>query len=193
MRYRCIILFGKTGSGKTILGRALGALPGFVHFSTGQMFRQIDLETDLGKKVAQCIDQGELVPDHAAIKLWQHYVGRMIKTGAYHPDKDLLLLDGIPINKPQNLQILDYIRVARVIHLVTNDDAVLIERAIARGMREGRKDDADPEVIRKRIHLYAQETAHVINSYKTSLVAEVDAIQKPVSVLRAVIDSLEGI
>jgi adenylate kinase len=39
------------------------------------------------------------------------------------------------------------------------DDEVLVKRLLERGKTSGRKDDADEEIIRNRIHVYYEETA----------------------------------
>ena len=48
-RYRTVLLFGAPGAGKGTQGKILGAIPGFHHFSTGDMFRNLDPRSELGK------------------------------------------------------------------------------------------------------------------------------------------------
>ncbi|MHC4611432.1 MAG: hypothetical protein ACYS7M_13895, partial [Planctomycetota bacterium] len=50
--------------------------------------------------------------------------------------------------------------------------------------KQDRPDDADPDVIGKRIAVYRQETTPVLESYDASLVSNVNADQHPLAVLR---------
>ena len=49
-RYRTILLFGAPGSGKGTQGKIIGQIPGFHHNSTGDIFRSLDLQSDMGRK-----------------------------------------------------------------------------------------------------------------------------------------------
>ena len=42
-RYKTILLFGAPGSGKGTQGKIIGTIPGFLHSSTGDIFRSLDL------------------------------------------------------------------------------------------------------------------------------------------------------
>ena len=48
-RYKTILLFGAPGSGKGTQGKVLGTVPGFYHCACGDVFRSIDITTELGK------------------------------------------------------------------------------------------------------------------------------------------------
>ncbi len=50
MRYRTILLFGAPGSGKGTQGKIIGAIPGFFHSATGDIFRTLDLKSEMGRK-----------------------------------------------------------------------------------------------------------------------------------------------
>src|SRR5215208_6889127 len=49
-RYKTILLFGAPGSGKGTQGKIIGTIPGFMHSSTGDIFRSLDLASDVGRK-----------------------------------------------------------------------------------------------------------------------------------------------
>ncbi len=48
-KIKAVLLFGAPGSGKGTQGRMLGVLPGFVHVACGEVFRSIDLNSEVGK------------------------------------------------------------------------------------------------------------------------------------------------
>ncbi len=49
-RYSSVLLFGAPGVGKGTQGKLLGHIPGFFHLATGDIFRSLDEESELGKK-----------------------------------------------------------------------------------------------------------------------------------------------
>ena len=95
-KYRCVLLFGAPGVGKGTQGKLLGRIPGFVHMASGDIFRSLDKSSELGRKFLQYSTQGLLVPDDVTIEVWKDHVGRQVAEGTYRPDRDLLVLDGIP-------------------------------------------------------------------------------------------------
>ena len=49
MRYKTVLLFGAPGSGKGTQGKILGAIPGFYHSACGDVFRTLDLQSEMGR------------------------------------------------------------------------------------------------------------------------------------------------
>ena len=47
MIYKAILLFGAPGSGKGTQGKILGAIPGFYHSACGDVFRSLDLQSEI--------------------------------------------------------------------------------------------------------------------------------------------------
>ena len=138
MKYRCILMFGEPGCGKGTQGSALGRLPGFVHLSTGDMFRKLDPRSDLGREVRSYTDRGELVPDGLTIRLWSRHVRDMAASGAYRPEEDLLILDGIPRNVAQAREMAEMLDVVALIHLVAGDGEAIVQRMKQRALRDNR-------------------------------------------------------
>ena len=116
-RYKVVLLFGPPGSGKGTQGKCLGQIPGMRHLATGDMFRALDPESELGKRVVRYSSKGELVPDELTIELWRDYVRTQVDEGTYRPASDLLLLDGIPRSLGQARALDDSVDVLRVVHL----------------------------------------------------------------------------
>jgi len=184
------LLFGQPGVGKGTQGKILGTVPGFVHLATGDMFRGLDRESELGQEFIRYSTQGLLVPDGLTIRLWRQYVQGLIDTNQYRPDNDLLVLDGIPRSAGQAAMIDEHIDVLRVIHLTCSDIEPLIERIKRRAIHSGRPDDADEKVIRRRMEVYHQETSTVLDFYDEAMVANVDAVGLPGEILMHILNEI---
>ena len=101
LKYRTILIFGPPGSGKGTQGKTIGTLPGFFHCSCGEVFRSIDVRTELGATFLDYSSKGQLVPDEITIQLWQARIKSCVESRAYKPEIDRLVLDGIPRNADQ--------------------------------------------------------------------------------------------
>lgn len=187
LRKSAILLFGPPGSGKGTQGAVLGSLLGFFHVSTGDIFRALDKDSELGKTFVSYSSKGDLVPDDVTIRIFNAHLEKAQKNRDYSPGDDILLLDGVPRNI-QQAQLLDEdIDVQLVIHFAARDEAELIDRLRGRAMKQGRTDDAKEEVIRRRLDVYAQETRPVLSHYDAGIVKTVDAIGTPAEVLARVL------
>jgi len=148
-KYRAVLMFGAPGSGKGTQGKVIGALPGFLHLSMGDVFRSLDKESDLGRIFTEYSSQGKLVPDDVTIELWLAHVNRLIESGGYSPDSDIMILDGLPRNPRQAELIEEHVDPLRLIHLEARDETQMVERLKRRAVLEGRRDDADETVGEK--------------------------------------------
>jgi adenylate kinase len=163
--YRAILLFGAPGSGKGTQGAILGALPGFVHVSSGEIFRSLNVGSALGRVFLEFSSRGELVPDDFTIQLWKEYVDGLVKLGRFDPATDTLILDGIPRNVQQSILLDSLIIVQRLYYLYCEDKEIMFMRLKRRALIENRLDDASDEVIGKRIATYDEETSPVLRHY----------------------------
>jgi adenylate kinase len=64
----------------------------------------------------------------------------------------------------------------------------MIERLQRRALRENRLDDANLDVIKKRLDTYQRETKPVLDFYGGELVHTIDATRPPLTVLRNTLD-----
>lgn len=192
-RYQTVLLFGCPGAGKGTQGAMLGAREGYFHLSTGDMFRSLDKGSELGRTFASYSEKGELVPDELTLELWTQYVNARIAEGVYDPEKDLLLLDGIPRTTAQAALMDGVIEVCAIVHLVANDPDAMIARLQKRAIEQKRSDDAKEDVIRNRLDVYARETRPVLDHYDESLVHEIDAIGTLDEVHRTIENVLEPV
>lgn len=190
MKYRTYLIFGAPGSGKGTQGKILGAIPRFYHFACGDVFRSLDTRTELGQKFLEYSSRGELVPDDLTVRLWQARIADMVRAHEFKPDIDALVLDGIPRNLGQAEIMQGIIEVKRVFHLSCPDRPALVGRLKKRALKENRFDDANEEVIRRRLATYEAESKPVLEFYGSGLLTEINATQQPVRVAFEILDSI---
>ncbi len=189
-KHDAILLFGMPGAGKGTQGKALGALPGLLHLSMGDVFRGLDRNSPMGKVFVEFSSRGELVPDDVTINIWREHMAALAQKGHYKPGVDIALLDGIPRNLAQADLLKGDLNVLLALHLTTGDDERMVARLRARALKEGRADDAREEVIRRRLQIYRAETEPLLRVYPTDRVKPVEAIGAPAEVLRRILDHL---
>jgi adenylate kinase len=187
-RYQTILLFGAPGAGKGTQGKILGCIPGFYHLSCGEVFRSIDVHSDLGRTFIEYSSRGELVPDDLTVKMWQQNMHARTVLSDYKPHQDLLVLDGIPRNVHQAKLLEKHINVLEVVHLICSDKERMIQRLRRRALKENRVDDAREEVIRRRWDIYEKETFPVLDFYPRSIIRTVDALGSPARVLQHILE-----
>ena len=190
MKYRTILLFGAPGAGKGTQGKILGTIPQFFHCACGDVFRNLRPDNELGRTFVEYSGRGQLVPDEATVKLWRQSIDSSMNSGSFHPQRDSLVLDGIPRNARQAEMLQETIDVQTIINLVCPDSAQLIQRLQRRALHENRLDDANLDVIRARLETYERQTKAVLDYYGPQLIHSVDATQTPVRVLRDILNIL---
>jgi len=193
MKYKSILLFGAPGSGKGTQGKILAAIPGFYHSSTGDIFRSLDLQSEAGRIFWEYSSRGELVPDEFTINVWKNYIKGMEMINQFHPETELLVLDGLPRNVKQAKLLEDTIEVVKIIYLVCTDMNKMVERLRRRALKENRPDDANDRVIQHRLEVYERNTKPLLDFYPPEKIARVDATMSQLKVLQAIINILAPI
>lgn len=187
-RFPAILLFGMPGVGKGTQGGLLGTMEGMFHCSTGDIFRRLDPASEDGQEVARLIDRGELVPDALTIRTWRHWLEEQVLGGRYRPTQDTLIMDGIPRNVDQCSILESHINVLAVIHLACTSDEAIIDRLRRRAITEGRADDADETIIRKRFEIYRNKTEPVLGYYPAETVHMVNPLGTPMEVKKRILE-----
>lgn len=193
IKYRTILLFGAPGSGKGTQGKILGTIPSLYHFACGDAFRNLRIEDRMGRLFIEYSSKGQLVPDEPTIELWARNIRASSLDGKFNPTHDILVLDGIPRNAHQAEMLKDTLDVRAVFFLHCSDQSKMIERLQRRALRENRLDDANLEVIKKRLETYERETKQVLDFYGPELVHTIDATQSPLNVLREILNIIAQI
>ena len=159
-----LVLFGPPGAGKGTQSQKLIEKYGLIHLSTGDILRsEISQGTQLGLEAKKLMDQGILVPDEVVIGMISS------KLDANKSAKGFIF-DGFPRTVKQAEALDELLKskkapIKGMIALQVPDDE-LLRRLLERGKESGRPDDANPEVINKRINEYNNKTAPLAAFYK---------------------------
>ncbi|MGV3773362.1 MAG: adenylate kinase family protein [Verrucomicrobiales bacterium] len=186
-KYKTILLFGAPGAGKGTQGKILGSIPHFYHCACGDVFRNLTIENELGRIFIEHSSKGLLVPDEATIRLWKKSIENSQQMGRFNPERDTLILDGIPRNRTQAQMLDEMLNVLGVFYLTCPDFNKLVERLQRRALRENRLDDANLTTITTRLETYEKETKPVLEYYGNDRVHTIDSTQTPINVLRDIL------
>jgi adenylate kinase len=183
-----LLLIGPPGAGKGTQAAKLAEAFNIPAISTGDIFREnVKNETDLGKQAKAFMDRGEYVPDSLTNALVRD---RLTWTDA----ENGFLLDGYPRTNDQ-VEELDAIlsdagQSLDAVVLITADTDEVVRRLLNRAQEQGRADDTE-DVIRRRLEVYAEQTAPLINVYsKRNLVIEVDGLGAVAEVTARILEAL---
>jgi adenylate kinase len=157
-----LVLLGPPGSGKGTQAARLKAELGVPHISTGDMLRAaVAAGTPQGLKAKEVMNAGKLVSDDILL-------GMLEERLAQDDVKNGFILDGYPRNLAQ-ADALDHllVKIGQPLDAVVKLDVpneVIIARCEIRFKAEHRHDD-DPEVVRDRLQVYAEQTAPVADFF----------------------------
>ena len=162
-----IILLGPPGAGKGTQAKQLVQDRGMTQLSTGDMLREArESDTDMGKRVAEVMDRGELVTDEIVIGL--------IEEKLESEDTNGFIFDGFPRTLAQADALGQLLEkkghtLDAVIELQVDDD-VLVERIVNRAKEAeaagGKaRDDDNEESLKIRLLEYYKKTSPLIGYY----------------------------
>jgi adenylate kinase len=182
------IIFGPPGAGKGTYASKIGQQLKIAVISTGDIFRdEVKRNTDLGRKVAEFLKRGDLVPD----KIVTDVLAKRIQM----PDsKHGFILDGYPRTIEQAKALETIAKIDAIIRLIVPEQ-IIIERLSNRRIckkcgaiynlkylqpkKQGvcdkcggelfQREDDKPEVIRERLKVYEAQTQPLIQYYKNKL------------------------
>jgi adenylate kinase len=196
------IIFGAPGSGKGTYSSRLQSKLGVDVIAMGDIFREnLKAETPLGKKVKSYVEKGLLVPDDIVIEVLKQRLAKVPKEKGF-------ILDGYPRTIDQ-AKTLEGIAKIDVILLQMVPDWIIIERLSSRrickscgtvynirflkpkvegvcdkcgGSLYQRSDDT-PEVIKRRLQVYQEQTSPLLQHYKEKnvpfIVSSITALDTP--------------
>ena len=121
----CIIFIAPPAAGKGTMSQLLEDKYHFVHISTGDLLRDAKIKNDeLGKLIASCIDQGQLVSDEIVLELLQNRI--------QEPDcQKGFILDGYPRNLSQANKLLEILNNLQI----TNYQAIYLDIDYEKAMK----------------------------------------------------------
>lgn len=206
-----IVLLGAPGAGKGTQAAKLVEDCGLCHISTGDILRAaVKNQTPLGVKAKGFMDAGELVPDDLIIDL--------MKERIQQPDTEKgVILDGFPRTTTQavalDTMLAELERPLNAALLIDVDFEVIVKRLTSRRMCKEcghigtaadaqcpacggemyQRDDDKPETIQKRLDVYENQTAPLVEYYRgKELLKSVDG-DRPVDEVYADVKELLGL
>ena len=127
------------------------------------------------------------------VELWRARIDAAVNRHVFKPDIDTPVLDGIPRNVGQAKIMDDLIDVLRVFHLSCPNRASLFERLKKRALKDNRLDDANEEVIQRRLDTFQTESKPVLGHYGQERITCIDATEPPAKVLLHILESMNGV
>ncbi|MBI3034986.1 adenylate kinase [Candidatus Woesearchaeota archaeon] len=208
-----LVIFGPPGVGKGTLSDMLANKYRIPHISTGDIFRN---EIKSGNsELIEYVEKGLLVPDMVVNKVVENALKQESCRNGF-------ILDGYPRTTDQAEFLENVLwklkkKVDLVLNLVASDEEI-VKRLTARRncgkcgaaynlitMKPKKKDvcdkcgnalvmrkDDEPETVRKRIQVYNEETAPLVDYYKKKkILFDIDASPRPKEVFNSVIKAVE--
>lgn len=208
-----LVLIGSPGAGKGTQAKVLSKHFDIAHISTGDLLRdEINLKTELGLKIIDIMNAGELVSDEIVAQLLSNRIKK-------DDCKNGFILDGYPRNVIQAEGLPSIVGDIDKVVLITVDDKLIIERMVGRrscekcgqmyhikynppkkdgvcdicgGNLSQRKDDNE-ETVKNRLLVYHNSTSPIIDYYKNKgLLLEIDGVGNIEDISRQLINTLEG-
>ncbi len=158
-----LVLLGPPGSGKGTQAVRLKEHLQVPHISTGDLLRaEVAAGSPLGLQAKEVMARGELVSDDILLGMLENRFSREDTRAGF-------ILDGYPRNLAQAAALGELLaRLGQKFDAAVQLDVpseLLVERIAGRAQAEGRADD-NPESVRKRLQVYADQTAPVIEFYR---------------------------
>ncbi|WP_185857156.1 adenylate kinase family protein [Blattabacterium cuenoti] len=158
-----IILFGPPGCGKGTQAKIISNKFGFIHLSTGMIFRDhIKRKTNLGKIASCYINKGILVPDIITTNMLNIEIQKHFKAKG-------IIYDGYPRTRNQIFSLEKVLKKfclgkINIIFYFFIQKNLIINRLLKRGEISHRNDDTDIITVQRRIKEYDKETSIIWNN-----------------------------
>jgi adenylate kinase len=213
-----LVLLGPPGAGKGTQAQIVSGKLGLPHISSGDIFREhLKAQTELGNKAKSYMDRGELVPDDLTIAMIRERLSRPdAQNGA--------LLDGFPRTPAQaralDAILKDFGGAINGVPYIKVPEDVLVKRLTGRwtcraeghvfhevfnppqkpgvcdfdGSELYQRDDDKAETVKRRIHVYLEQTMPLINYYQEQgKLLEIDGTQSIERVGKDLMEALAAV
>ena len=167
-------MLGAPGTGKTTVGHILDKINRLKHYSNGEELRKQASQQRLDPEIAKYMNEGQPIPATLLIPEVNKIIGNYIQNGLYDPDHDILLLDGIPRNEEQLIEIKKYFDIYKVFIFFVKDDTLALHR-IKSKRSEKRLDDADEQIIKKRKDVVYKELDSILSHFEKKQIVNIDS------------------
>lgn len=208
-----LVLIGSPGAGKGTQAKVLSKHFDIAHISTGDLLREeINQKTELGLKIIDIMNAGELVSDDIVKELLSNRIKK-------DDCKNGFILDGYPRNVEQAEGLSAVVGNIDKVLLISVEDSLIIERMVGRrgcpkcgqmyhikynppkkedicdecGASLVKRKDDEEETVKNRLLVYHTSTAPIIDYYKNKgLLVEVSGVGNIDDISKQLIDVLEG-
>lgn len=179
-----IVLLGPPGAGKGTQAVKMAEKLTIPQISTGDMLRQAREEkTELGKKAESFMKAGALVPDEIVVGIVSERLQRKDCETGY-------ILDGFPRSVAQ-AEALDGTLADLRQELTAVVSLTVPEEELMNRLLERKREDDNEEVIRERLRVYQEQTAPLIDYYRSrGILKEVDGLGAVDEIFDRIIGSL---
>ena len=209
------IFVGAPGAGKGTQADIVAQALNLAHVSSGDLFRKaVERQDELGRQVKSCMEKGALVPDAVTTQMVLAELGRVKQSG--------IILDGYPRNLSQARSLDEALAkekkaVTKVIYISVDKDELLhrlASRWLCRkcqtpytrapgsvigntcercgGELYQRADDT-AETVEKRLAVYFQETAPLIDYFRhQGKLAEINGEGDIREISRLIVEAIKG-
>ena len=202
-----LIFLGPPGAGKGTIATIIKDQLRIPQVSTGDLFREaVARGTPLGTQAKQYMDKGELVPDQITIGLLKERIAQPDCAHGFILDgfprtivqADALAHSGIEIDRVVSFTVSDAVLLQRLggrmtcrtcgaIYHITNIPPKVTGKCDKDGGELYQRDDQKPEAVKKRLQVYAEQTAPLVAYYREKgLLAEVNGEGEPGEILERV-------
>lgn len=205
-----LMIVGPQGSGKGTQAKMIVKKYKIMHISTGDLLREaVKNKTEIGLKMKDILDRGELVPDEIVISL----IKEKLKEA-----KNGFILDGFPRNLEQTKALDKITKLNKVIDLIISDEESIKRISGRRSCPKCgsvfhvansppkkkdvcdncktkliQRDDDKEEVIKKRLAIYHEQTALLEDFYRNEgILKEINGEQPIDKVTEDIVNSLES-
>lgn len=214
-----VIIMGPQGAGKGTQAALVAPRLRLEHISTGDLFREVMAgDSELGQEIRSYVDRGALVPDALTIRMLMDHVDLSFGDES---EMRGMLLDGFPRNQAQAeaLDVALRERGDRLVSVVHVDvpRERLMERLTGRlvcpncgatyhrgfnppkvegacdvcGSSLIQRSDDTPEAVERRLSIYYEQTAPVLDYYRAKgLLLDVDGDRPIVDVSERIVEAL---
>ena len=185
-----VLLVAPPGAGKGTQAAKLADHYGIANLSSGELLRrEIAADSEIGRTAIEYVRRGDLVPDDLIFRVLAEPLIEAARNGGY-------VLDGFPRNLHQAEEAYRVaketpsIELQAVVHLEVPLEE-LTRRLLARGVQEGRIDDAE-NVVTHRLEVFAADTEPLLGFYRArGLVLDINGDQDVDRVFRAIVEGLD--
>lgn len=181
---KVVFVLGAPGAGKGTQCANIVDKFGYKHLSAGDLLREERQKpgSEYGELIETYIREGNIVPVDITCSL--------LERAMFDSGHDKFLIDGFPRNKDNldgwHRRVADKVKLQFVLFFDCSME-VCSQRCLDRGAAGSGRSDDNAESLKKRFNTYQNETAPIIDHYRTlNLVKKIDGNKQPDEVFSAV-------